>query len=53
MPSLWSAVNRGKVSIAPLVRGGPKIGRIEVCPCGSGKKYKKWCGANDAPTTLH
>lgn len=25
---------------------GPKIGRNDDCPCGSGKKYKKCCGAN-------
>jgi len=24
----------------PYVRGGKKIGRNDVCPCGSGKKYK-------------
>ncbi len=24
-----------------------KIGRNDPCPCGSGKKYKKCCGAND------
>ena len=23
---------------------GPKVGRNEPCPCGSGKKYKKCCG---------
>jgi len=23
-----------------------KIGRNDLCPCGSGKKYKKCCGAN-------
>ena len=23
----------------------PKIGRNEPCPCGSGKKFKKCCGA--------
>lgn len=23
----------------------PKIGRNDPCPCGSGKKYKKCCGA--------
>ncbi len=28
----------------PVVRSGPKIGRNEPCPCGSGKKYKKCCG---------
>ena len=26
------------------VREGPKIGRNDPCPCGSGKKYKKCCG---------
>ena len=25
---------------------GPKIGRNDPCPCGSGKKYKKCCGRN-------
>jgi preprotein translocase subunit SecA len=29
----------------PEVRTEPKIGRNEPCPCGSGKKYKKCCGA--------
>jgi len=28
----------------PVVRG-KKIGRNDPCPCGSGKKYKKCCGA--------
>jgi uncharacterized protein len=27
----------------PFMRGTPKIGRNEPCPCGSGKKYKKCC----------
>ena len=27
----------------PIV-AGPKIGRNDPCPCGSGKKYKKCCG---------
>jgi len=27
----------------PIVRTGPKIGRNDPCPCGSGKKYKKCC----------
>ena len=26
--------------------GGNKIGRNAPCPCGSGKKYKRCCGAN-------
>ena len=29
---------------APERREGPKIGRNDDCPCGSGKKYKKCCG---------
>jgi hypothetical protein len=28
----------------PFVREGPKVGRNDPCPCGSGKKYKKCCG---------
>ncbi len=28
------------------VKVGKKIGRNAPCPCGSGKKYKKCCGAN-------
>ena len=28
----------------PYVRGKPKIGRNEPCPCGSGKKYKQCHG---------
>jgi preprotein translocase subunit SecA len=27
-------------------RKGKKVGRNDPCPCGSGKKYKKCCGAN-------
>ncbi len=27
------------------VKSGKKIGRNEPCPCGSGKKYKRCCGA--------
>ncbi|MFR8275847.1 MAG: SEC-C metal-binding domain-containing protein, partial [Desulfovibrio fairfieldensis] len=23
---------------------GPRVGRNDPCPCGSGKKYKKCCG---------
>ena len=31
-------------ALAP-VRSGPKVGRNDPCPCGSGKKYKACCGA--------
>jgi preprotein translocase subunit SecA len=27
-------------------REGRKVGRNDPCPCGSGKKYKKCCGAS-------
>lgn len=30
-----------------VVRGGPKVGRNEPCPCNSGKKYKQCCGKID------
>lgn len=36
---------------APVTRDTPKVGRNDPCPCGSGMKYKKCCGAAD--TTLH
>jgi preprotein translocase subunit SecA len=29
-----------------VVRTSAKVGRNDPCPCGSGKKYKKCCGAN-------
>jgi hypothetical protein len=29
----------------PKTTASPKVGRNEPCPCGSGKKYKKCCGA--------
>ncbi len=28
----------------PFIRDGRKVGRNELCPCGSGKKYKHCCG---------
>lgn len=30
--------------LSPIVREGPKVGRNDPCPCGSGKKFKKCCG---------
>ena len=29
-----------------VVNQGPKVGRNDPCPCGSGKKYKNCCGKN-------
>lgn len=35
-----------KTASTTFVHAGPKVGRNEPCPCGSGKKYKKCCGLN-------
>ncbi len=35
----------GEVIPETVVREGPKVGRNDPCPCGSGKKYKKCHGA--------
>jgi preprotein translocase subunit SecA len=32
-------------TVQQVVRGAAKVGRNDPCPCGSGKKYKKCCGA--------
>jgi len=36
----------GDMQVQQVVRSGQKIGRNDPCPCGSGKKYKKCCGAS-------
>jgi preprotein translocase subunit SecA len=35
-----------EISKAKPIRTGPKVGRNDPCPCGSGKKYKQCCGKN-------
>ena len=30
--------------VETVVHEGPRVGRNDPCPCGSGKKYKKCCG---------
>ena len=45
-PSWADEEDEGFVGDEPpgtIVRHGPKIGRNDPCPCGSGKKYKKCC----------
>lgn len=32
---------------SPVMNQGPKVGRNDPCPCGSGKKYKKCHGASE------
>lgn len=39
----WAASKDGQDTMRALV--GPRPGRNEPCPCGSGKKFKKCCGA--------
>ena len=34
----------GSIIPKTVIRTGPKIGRNDPCPCGSGKKYKQCCG---------
>lgn len=43
----------GQKEVVQVVRSGPKIGRNDPCPCGSGKKFKTCCGADGTPPTLH
>jgi preprotein translocase subunit SecA len=40
-------MNQGQTEgkISTVRRSAPKVGRNDPCPCGSGKKYKKCCGA--------
>ena len=33
----------GNVAPKTVVRTGPKVGRNDPCPCGSGRKYKHCC----------
>jgi preprotein translocase subunit SecA len=39
------AAGGGEPGHQPQKRDGDKIGRNAPCPCGSGKKYKRCCGA--------
>ena len=46
----WRNPSAAPVRKLPL--RSSKVGRNEPCPCGSGKKYKKCCGAS-SPSTIH
>lgn len=41
----WLAQRRLVAGSSNTVRSAPKIGRNELCPCGSGKKYKRCHGS--------
>ena len=36
--------NDGKEKVKTTIKNDKKIGRNDLCPCGSGKKYKNCCG---------
>ena len=36
---------RARPSVQPVKREAPKVGRNDLCPCGSGEKFKKCHGA--------
>jgi len=42
---LSGADDGSAAAVKTVVRTGQKVGRNDPCPCGSGKKYKKCCGA--------
>ena len=47
--SAAAAQGQGEATkVKPIVRDAPKVGRNDLCPCGSGKKYKKCCGVGVA-----
>lgn len=50
---LDSVSSRESLCSTPVVRDGPKIGRNDPCPCGSGLKFKKCCGSGNGSPTLH
>ena len=43
--NMVTSVGDSEVKAEP-VKKGQKVGRNELCPCGSGKKYKHCCGKN-------
>jgi preprotein translocase subunit SecA len=42
-----AADGQGVLTATPVTREGPKVGRNDPCPCGSGKKYKQCHGRLD------
>jgi len=39
----WLYNREARLGPAPIKSAGPKVGRNDPCPCGSGKKYKHCC----------
>jgi SEC-C motif domain protein len=40
----WYFVDGQAPKPTQVIRQGPKVGRNDPCPCGSGRKFKKCCG---------
>lgn len=41
---VWIYTRALREGPAPFRKAAPKIGRNDLCPCGSGKKFKHCCG---------
>ena len=41
----WYYDDGKPIPVSTFKRDNPKVGRNDPCPCGSGKKFKKCCGA--------
>lgn len=41
----WVYAGQVEETVETFRRESPKVGRNDPCPCGSGKKFKKCCGA--------
>ena len=50
---LGRSIHLALLETAAEPRRSVKIGRNELCPCGSGRKYKKCCGAPRVPPRAH
>ncbi len=50
MHAFWLPLRQAVAERQQAQRMSTKVGRNEACPCGSGKKFKKCCGA---PSELH
>ncbi len=44
----YDPTSGGDFGVSTVKAAGPKVGRNDPCPCGSGKKYKKCHGASGA-----
>ena len=42
---VWFYYDGDVFAVEPITRVSRKVGRNDPCPCGSGKKHKKCCGA--------